>query len=355
MHLGEWTCMRVVVCSLQILCWICIFMFDRSPQEGFIFRQLYNLEMSNSCFMPVWLQHWTGHEPFSRMCLNVNVCGILVFLLSNSMCSSENAASPGIHWAWSMQHAFFAWLSHYSLHLITNDSNIAVARLESSPFLAPKLRRNTQGVWNGWFGALIPLLVARWSPSAVGQAELTCLCLCMFFCLFFTWYHLISMNRWNIYIVDNAVFYSKLIKVSIYKLYPFTQLFALFMCAFCVSICCVLKCCFTHPPRFWWVLETSNQHSTPGVFKVKQCSYTVAKLVTYDVLSTSYQLWGLHPLVARVAAAFSAATAATLASQPADTVFTCISVAGGSGVCPLPLDDEAKNDKFSKWVMFFLF
>lgn len=73
---------------------------------------------------------------------------------------------------------------------------------------------------------------------------------------------------------------------------------------------------------------------------VKQCSYTVAKLVTYDVLSTSYQLWGLHPLVARVAAAFSAATAATLASQPADTVFTCISVAGGSGVCPLPLDDE---------------
>lgn len=81
---------------------------------------------------------------------------------------------------------------------------------------------------------------------------------------------------------------------------------------------------------------------------MKQCSYTVAKLVTYDVLSTSYQLWGLHPLVARVAAAFSAATAATLASQPADTVFTCISVAGGSGVCPLPLDDEAKNDKFSK-------
>lgn len=102
MHLGEWTCMRVVVCSLQILCWICIFMFDRSPQEGFIFRQLYNLEMSNSCFMPVWLQHWTGHEPFSRMCLNVNVCGILMILLSNSMCFSENAASPGIHWACSI-------------------------------------------------------------------------------------------------------------------------------------------------------------------------------------------------------------------------------------------------------------
>lgn len=73
---------------------------------------------------------------------------------------------------------------------------------------------------------------------------------------------------------------------------------------------------------------------------VKQCSYTVAKLVTYDVLSTSLaSLWGL-PSTAKVCAAFSAATAATLASQPADTVFTCISVAGGSGVCPLPMDDE---------------
>ena len=76
--------------------------------------------------------------------------------------------------------------------------------------------------------------------------------------------------------------------------------------------------------------------------QVKQCSYTVAKLVTYDVLSTTYQLWGLPAIMARVMAAFSAATAATLASQPADTVFTCISVAGGSGVCPLPLDDEER-------------
>ena len=73
---------------------------------------------------------------------------------------------------------------------------------------------------------------------------------------------------------------------------------------------------------------------------MKQCSYTVAKLVTYDVLSTSLaSLWGL-PSTAKVCAAFRAATAATLASQPADTVFTCISVAGGSGVCPLPMDDE---------------
>lgn len=133
-------------------------------------------------------------------------------------------------------------------YLITNDSNIALARLESSPFWLP---RNTQGVWNGWFGALIPLLVARWSPWAVGQAELTCLCLCMFIFVFY----LISMNRWNIYLytnlVENAVFYSKLIKVSIYNLYPFTQLFALFMCAFCVSIYIFFKYCLTPPPRFW--------------------------------------------------------------------------------------------------------
>lgn len=71
----------------------------------------------------------------------------------------------------------------------------------------------------------------------------------------------------------------------------------------------------------------------------KQCSYTVAKLVTYDVLSSTYQFW-LNPLLARVLAAFCAATAATMASQPADTVFTCISVAGGSGTCPLPLNEE---------------
>ena len=108
--------------------------------------------------------------------------------------------------------------------------------------------------------------------------------------------------------------------------------------------------CFNGVFSLWvfCLLLYIHQRRGPPCLKVKQCSYTVAKLVTYDVLSTSYQLWGLHPLVARVAAAFSAATAATLASQPADTVFTCISVAGGSGVCPLPLDDEAKNGKYTK-------
>ena len=133
----------------------------------------------------------------------------------------------------SMQHAACFLCGAISL-LITNDSNIAVARLESSPFWLP---RNTQGVWNGWFGALIPLLVARWSPSAVGQAELTCLCFLFVCCLFFAWYLWIDEKYIYIYtnIVENAIFYSKLIKVSIYKLYPFTQLFALFMCAFCVS------------------------------------------------------------------------------------------------------------------------
>lgn len=70
---------------------------------------------------------------------------------------------------------------------------------------------------------------------------------------------------------------------------------------------------------------------------MKQCSYTVAKLVTYDVLSLAWSTL-MHPVLARILAAFCAATAATLASQPADTVFTCISVSG-QGECPLPLDE----------------
>ena len=212
MHLGEWTCMRVVVCSLQILCWICIFMFDRSPQEGFIFRQLYNLEMSNSCFMHVWLQHWTWHEPFSRMCLNVNVCGILVILLSNSMCSSENAASPGIHWACSMQHAFFAWLSHYSLNLITNDSNIAVARLESSPFWLPNCDFHARSLeWLVW--CLDTSLSCSVKSFSCGTGWIDMSLFLYVCCLFFAWYLWMDEIYWiYLNVVDNAVFYSKLIK-----------------------------------------------------------------------------------------------------------------------------------------------
>ena len=64
------------------------------------------------------------------------------------------------------------------------------------------------------------------------------------------------------------------------------------MCVFCVSIC-FFKCCLTPPPRFWLgVWKPCNQLSKPVFLQVKQCSYTVAKLVTYDVLSTSYQLLG---------------------------------------------------------------
>ena len=73
---------------------------------------------------------------------------------------------------------------------------------------------------------------------------------------------------------------------------------------------------------------------------MKQCSYTVAKLVTYDVMSDFCSLF-VNPVLARVLAAFGAATAATLASQPADTVFTCISVEGGSGECPVPMDGDS--------------
>jgi len=73
---------------------------------------------------------------------------------------------------------------------------------------------------------------------------------------------------------------------------------------------------------------------------MKQCSYTVAKLVTYDVMSDFCSFF-VNPVLARVLAAFGAATAATLASQPADTVFTCISVEGGSGECPVPMNGDS--------------
>jgi len=70
----------------------------------------------------------------------------------------------------------------------------------------------------------------------------------------------------------------------------------------------------------------------------KQCSYTVAKLVTYDVLR-SVLCQEFSPVLARLLAAFGAAAAATVASQPADTIFTCISLDGG-GECPIDFDSE---------------
>eukprot|EP00401_Gymnodinium_catenatum_P066672 CAMPEP_0117608240 /NCGR_PEP_ID=MMETSP0784-20121206/80707_1 /TAXON_ID=39447 /ORGANISM="" /LENGTH=354 /DNA_ID=CAMNT_0005411509 /DNA_START=282 /DNA_END=1347 /DNA_ORIENTATION=+ len=68
----------------------------------------------------------------------------------------------------------------------------------------------------------------------------------------------------------------------------------------------------------------------------KQCSYTVAKLVTYDVMSNflSDRIWLWNPFLARSIAAVVAAATAAVASQPADTVFTCIATDGGECLVP---------------------
>lgn len=74
---------------------------------------------------------------------------------------------------------------------------------------------------------------------------------------------------------------------------------------------------------------------------MKQCAYTVAKLVTYDVVNSV--LAPNRSFYCRVFSAMCAATTATLASQPADTIFTCVSREGGE--CPVPMDDSFMDDE----------